>query len=83
MIWDFKRFAIHIPIGMFQSWLTHKNATAGVLFALGFMFYEINEDWHLRDGAYIDIQGALAGEVLQALWEHRRKDSPEEAITDG
>ena len=38
---------------------------SAVIFVIGFFIYELNEDIrHLNDGAYIDIQGFLAGIAL-------------------
>jgi len=31
------------------------------MFLLGFMAYEVTEDWRLKDGAYVDIYGYLWG----------------------
>ena len=33
----------------------------GVLFFMGFYIYELNEDWHLKDGAWLDIYGWIVG----------------------
>lgn len=64
---------MHVPHGVFNMWLLSRNSlgyiVAGVVFALGFaVWYEMNEDFHLRDGAYIDVQGWLFGIFFGALW---------------
>jgi len=63
MPWSWRRFWIHFPIGLLMG-------IANIPLALGiiilFTAYELNEDGHLKDHAYIDIQGALGG-VLVAV----------------
>jgi len=40
-----------------------------VLFFCGFVVYELNEDRHLKDGAYLDIFGMLVGMVIAGgIW---------------
>jgi len=36
----------------------------GLIFACGFIVYEVDESWHLHDGAFIDIKGWLWGIAL-------------------
>lgn len=71
-IHNWKRCLFHIPVGGYNLWLLGKDTVAGIVFAIGFVvLYEINEDWHLRDGAYIDTQGWLIGFFLYSLWLYR------------
>jgi len=38
-----------------------------VIFFLGFMIYELNEDWRIKDFAFVDIAGYLWGLALSGL----------------
>ena len=55
------RALIHIPAGL----LTILGGYLGWVFAIvlfcSFMIYELNEDWHIKDQAWIDIFGYLIG----------------------
>jgi len=53
-----KRVLLHIPVGMLIPFLS---AGVAIVFGAGFILYELNEDWHLSDRAYIDLQGFLIG----------------------
>jgi len=62
----FVRAAIHVPAGMIGAFLTIF-PPFGWIFWKGFETYELNEDGHLKDGAYLDIFGWLIGFALGAL----------------
>lgn len=50
-----------MPMPVFWAF-TAGGIVLAILFAVGFIFgYEINEDWHLKDGAYLDMVGWLVG----------------------
>lgn len=55
------RAGIHIPVGLFNVFCLYVGIVYGVLFFMGFFAYELNEDWHLKDGAWLDIFGWLIG----------------------
>ncbi len=55
------RAGIHIPVGLFNVFLLYVGIVYGVLFFTGFYVYELNEDWHLKDNAWLDIYGWLLG----------------------
>lgn len=58
---DFKRAALHFPVGVFTAWLgTVSPVTCGV-FGAGFLVYEVLEDWRLKDRSYKDVFGYLIG----------------------
>ncbi len=61
--WQEKLFraGIHIPVGLFNVFLLYVGIEYGVLFFMGFFIYEISEDFHLKDGAWLDIYGFLIG----------------------
>lgn len=58
---DLKRAALHFPVGMLAIWLTIILPLAGVIFTVGFMFYETLEDWRIADLSYKDMFGFLCG----------------------
>lgn len=67
---DFKRAALHFPVGVFTAWLgTVSPVTCGV-FGAGFLVYEVMEDWRLKDRSYKDVLGYLVGIVVGSfiLW---------------
>ena len=55
------RWALHIPVGVGIAWLAAFLPFAALGAVWMFRDYELNEDRHLRDGAYLDIMGALFG----------------------
>jgi len=67
---DFKRAALHFPVGVFTAWLgTVSPVTCGV-FGAGFLVYEVMEDWRIKDRSYKDVLGYLVGIVVGSflLW---------------
>ena len=58
---DFIRGLMHFPVGLFAAWLICVTPLVGVLFAVGFMFYEALEDWRIDDLSYKDMFGFLIG----------------------
>lgn len=58
---------MHIPVGIFQVFCAWLNPVVGIAFLVGFMMYEINEDWHISDQAWLDIRGYLWGIALGSL----------------
>jgi hypothetical protein len=59
---DWKRFILHIPIGMINFIGFTLNSGIGFAFFIGFIIYELNEDLiHLKDMAFKDIIGWLFG----------------------
>lgn len=63
---DAWRLLLHTVPGGFTAWLITQNPVAGVLFFLGFMVYELNEDWSIKDQAWKDLKGWLWGFALAA-----------------
>jgi len=60
------RALIHFPVGIICGILSII-PVAAVLFFVGFMIYELNEDYHLKDMAWIDIFGFLIGLPIGAI----------------
>ena len=63
-----QRVVLHIPMGQMWVvlWLIEPWAAAAM--CILFVIYELNEDLHLRDGAYIDLAGSMIGLVAATLW---------------
>jgi len=59
---ELARVLMHMPLGIlavvFGYWVGWWLA---VIFTAGFLIYEVDEDWHIRNGAYSDIKGFLWG----------------------
>jgi len=51
----------HAPVGAFNAWLFIWGIHLGWAFLIVFLIYELNEDWRIKDKAYIDIFGWLWG----------------------
>jgi len=55
------RAGIHIPVGLFNVFCLRTGIVYGVLLFAGFFVYELSEDFHLKDKAFLDIFGWLIG----------------------
>ena len=62
-------FQMDIPMPIFEA-ITVASIVIGILFFVGFFIYELNEDRHLKDGAYLDIFGWLIGLLIPILAIH-------------
>ncbi len=51
----------HFLAGFLTACVSQINAVLSVLMFLIFIIYELDEDWHLSDQAYIDIRDYAAG----------------------
>jgi len=58
------RALLHLPVGAFNAWLLTESPAAGAIFFVGFLVYELNEDWRIRDHAWKDLKGWLWGFAL-------------------
>ena len=56
---SWKRFAMHLGVGGFGAWLTHREPALGIAFWLGFLAYEFLQDLRKIDHSYKDVIGAL------------------------
>ena len=50
----------HITFGIITIW----SGGFALLFFAVFIFYELDEDWHISDGAWIDIRQYAVGLVI-------------------
>lgn len=60
------RLVLHLPVGAFNAWLLGESPVFGVVFFVCFLFYELNEDWRIKDQAWKDLAGWLWGFALAA-----------------
>lgn len=60
------RMALHIPVGVAMSLLVIANPVISALFGIGFLVYEVSENFDEHDKAYPDIAGFLWGIALGA-----------------
>jgi hypothetical protein len=61
------RLLIHIPVGVVTAIIGLLGwYWAFILFA-SFIFYEQNEDWHIKDGAYKDVIGFIVGYATTSM----------------
>jgi len=59
---ELERVLLHIPLGLLTVlfgcyigwWLA-------IIFSVGFLVYEVDQDWKISDNAYVDIKGFLWG----------------------
>lgn len=55
------RVLLHLPLGLLTCLLGYTCWWLALIFACGFLVYEVNEDWHISDQAWVDIKGFLWG----------------------
>ena len=55
------RFIQHFPVGLFAAWLTLKMPIVGIMFFIGFLFYQAIQDWRKVDWSYKDVIGFVCG----------------------
>jgi len=62
-----KRCLLHVPVGLAIAWITMLGniyipaVVVGYFLFRGFLAYELNEDYRIKDYAYPDIAGSLWG----------------------
>jgi len=61
------RVLLHIPLGLLTCLLGYTAWWLGLTFACGFILYELNQDMHLSDEAFIDIKGWIWGVGIGGL----------------
>jgi len=61
---NLSRLLLHLPVGGFTAWLAARDPAAAALFFAGFIIYELNEDWRIKDQAWKDLAGWLWGFAL-------------------
>ena len=61
--WD----VVHFIGGVITALAAIKAPVLGLVMALVFLVYELNEDWHIKDEAYKDIKAYLVGLFITAF----------------
>ncbi len=61
------RFWLHVPVGLATVFLAWLNWTIAAAYVALFLAYELNEDHHVRDEAWRDLAGAMAGILAGGL----------------
>jgi len=68
IVWDDARFWMHVPIGAAIVVLQQEiHWSVSLSMTLLFLIYEVCEDWRLKDGAYVDIQGGIGGIIFASI----------------
>ena len=62
------RAIVHIPHGILIGICMTFNPHLGWIFGGIFLVYELNEDWDIRDRAWIDLRGCLIGLAIVATY---------------
>ena len=58
---------IHIIAGLVTALITMVNSVLATFMFVGFIIYELDEDWHLSDEAFQDIKEYLIGLYMGAI----------------
>ena len=61
------RLFLHIPVGLLNVFFALICPPLSILFFIGFMIYELSEDWRIKDQAYKDIAGYLWGLAIGGI----------------
>jgi len=69
IIWDWYRFFLHLPLGIAAYRMAKKSPMAALSLVILFIVYELNEDDYIKDHAYKDLQGMMAGMIVYLLKE--------------
>lgn len=68
----YRNFA-HYLVGILTAMSSLVNWVLPVIGCIGFMVYELNEDWHRKDEAYYDVLEFLVGFFIAVtgliIWE--------------
>ena len=62
-----RRSLIHLPVGALAAYLIWALLPIGLVFSAGWFLYEIIEDKHLKDYAFLDIMGFLVGIAIMGV----------------
>lgn len=55
------RFWMHVPAGLLTALAITVSPLVAIMLFVGFLAYEVVEDWRLGDFGYIDIEGYVGG----------------------
>ena len=55
------RTFMHMPVGALTGFFIHFTPLAGAMFMVGWVVYEVIEDWRIGDRSYFDVASFLMG----------------------
>ena len=58
------RLMLHIPVGLFTVFALYVHWSLGLVMSIGFLTYEVTENWRIHDYSYVDLSGFLWGIAL-------------------
>lgn len=61
------RAIIHLPLGALTAWAGTVQWVFAIVLLVSFLAYELTEDWRIKDNAYIDIRGYIAGFIATII----------------
>lgn len=61
------RAIIHLPLGALTAWAGAEHPVFAIVLLVSFLAYELTEDWRIKDNAYIDIRGYIAGFIATII----------------
>ena len=64
---DWKRFWLHLPVGIVCAVLAYYLPILGILAFIGFLTFEIIEDWRISDFSFKDVLGFNCGFIATSL----------------
>lgn len=62
-----RRLLLHLPVGLVNVLALWLSVPLGLSFTAGFLLYEVDENWEIKDKAYPDVKGWLWGYALGVL----------------
>ena len=62
-----KRLLLHLPVGLVTALACWKLPVVGIALLVAFIYYETNEDRHIKDQAWIDVAGFIWGLAIAAI----------------
>ena len=61
------RALIHAPLGALTAWSGSEHWVYAIVMLVAFLAYELTEDWRIKNNAYIDIRGYIAGFIATVI----------------
>ena len=61
------RCLLHIPVGLVTVVAAIVRPVLAICLLVGFLAYELNEDFHIKDNAWVDIAGYLWGLAIGSM----------------
>ena len=64
---DWERFWIHLPLGIVCALLAYYLPVLGILAFVGFLIYEVIQDWRIHDLSFKDVLGFTSGFIATGV----------------